>query len=171
MLPDPLHPAVVHFPIVLTFLLPIVALVALWRIRRGTPARSTWAFVVATAAALSLSTWLAVETGEADEERVEPAVGEAPLEGHEESAKRFLALSAGVLLLTSAGLVQGRFGATARHVATAGAVGLIVAAAQVGHSGGELVYRHGAAAAYTQTAGGGEIGVEGDRARQEDSDD
>lgn len=33
MLPDPLHPALVHFPVVLGFLLPVVALVPLWSIR------------------------------------------------------------------------------------------------------------------------------------------
>ncbi|HSE65465.1 MAG TPA: DUF2231 domain-containing protein [Gemmatimonadales bacterium] len=170
MLPDPLHPAVVHFPIVLTFLLPIVALLALWRIRRGTPARPAWALAVATAAALSLSAWVAVETGEADEERVEHAVGEAPLEGHEESAQRFLMLSAGVLLLAGAGLLSGRIGNTARLVATAGALGLVVAAAQVGHSGGELVYRHGAAGAYAQTGGGADLPVE-ESDRDADGDD
>ena len=35
MLPDPLHPAVVHFPIVLVFLVPIAAVLAVWVIRRG----------------------------------------------------------------------------------------------------------------------------------------
>ena len=34
MLPNPLHPAVVHFPIVLMFLLPISAGVALWALFR-----------------------------------------------------------------------------------------------------------------------------------------
>jgi hypothetical protein len=33
--------------------------------------------------------------------------------------------------------------------ATVGALGLVVVGAQVGHSGGELVYRDGAARAYT----------------------
>jgi uncharacterized membrane protein len=171
MLPDPLHPAVVHFPIVLTFLLPTVALLALWRIRRGTAPRTAWSFAVATAAALSMSTWLAVETGEAEEEQVEHAVSEAPLESHEESGKRFLILSAGVFLLTGGGLLRGRIGDGARYAATAGALGLVVAAAQVGHSGGQLVYRHGAAAAYVQGSGGAEPQVEGKRARDDNSDD
>lgn len=147
MLPDPLHPAVVHFPIVLTFLLPLVAFLALWRIRRGAPARSAWAFTVAGAAALSASAWLAVETGESDQEGVERVVAEAPLESHEEAAERFLLLTGGVLVLSGAGLMGGRAGTLARFAATAGAVGLVVAGALVGHSGGQLVYRYGAAAA------------------------
>src|SRR5690242_5891191 len=97
MLPDPLHPAVVHFPIVLTFLLPLVALIALWRIRRGAPVRRTWAAAVAAAAALSLSAWVAMETGEGQEERVEDIVAHAPMEAHEEAAERFLVLSGVVL--------------------------------------------------------------------------
>lgn len=148
MLPDPLHPAVVHFPIVLTFVLPLVALAALWRIRRGTPVRSAWGVAAATAAALTASAWLAVETGERDEKAVEQVVAEAPLERHEEAAERFLLLSGAVFLVAGTGLFRGQVGAAARLAATASALGLVVAGTLVGHSGGELVYRHGAAAAH-----------------------
>ncbi len=71
MLPDPLHPAIVHFPIVLVAFLPGVAVIALVLIHRGAPARGTWAGVVALAAVLSLSAWVSVETGEEHEEAVE----------------------------------------------------------------------------------------------------
>ena len=104
MLPDPLHPAVVHFPIVLTFLLPLAALAGLWRIRRGAPARPAWGLATAIAAALTFSAWLAVETGEADEEGVERVVAEAPLENHEHAAERFLVFSAVVLAAAGAGM-------------------------------------------------------------------
>ena len=50
MLPNPLHPAVVHFPIVFMFLLPISAGVALWAIRRGANPLKAWAVPVAFAA-------------------------------------------------------------------------------------------------------------------------
>ncbi len=157
MLPDPLHPAVVHFPIVLTFLLPLAALGALWHRRQYPGARGAWMLTTALAGALTASAWLAVQTGERDEEGVERVVPEAPLEEHEEAAERFLLLSAGVLLVAGAGLLRGRIGTAARLVTTAGAFGLVVAGALVGHSGGELVYRHGAAAAHTPgNAGPGE---------------
>ena len=169
MLPDPLHPAVVHFPIVLTLLLPLVALAALWRIRRGVPPRPAWSLTVATAAALSASVWLAVKTGEGEEERVERVVAEAPLESHEEGAERFLLLSVGLLLVAGGGLLRGPLGATARLTAIAGAVGLAVAGAMVGHSGGQLVYRYGAAEAHMSS--GGEAGAEVGHADREDPDD
>ena len=148
MLPDPLHPAVVHFPIVLMFLLPLAALGAVWYRRRYPESRGAWLLTTALAGALTLSAWVAVETGERDEEKVEDAVPEASLEAHEEAAQRFLLLSAGVLVLAGAGLLRGRIGSAARLATTAGAFGLVAAGAMVGHSGGELVYRHGAAAAY-----------------------
>ena len=149
MLPDPLHPAVVHFPVVLMILLPLFAAGAWWAIRRGAAPGKAWLIPVAGAAALALSSWAAVETGEAEEERVEDVVTEQQLGAHEEAAERFLGLSAALFVLTAAGLVRGGVGRAARAAATVGAVALVAAGVQVGHSGGTLVYRDGAASAYT----------------------
>lgn len=154
MLPEPLHPAVVHFPVVLVILLPIFALVALWAIRRGAPARRSWMIPVAVAAALALSSFAALRTGQVQEERVEELVPERAIEHHEESAERFLVLSGILCLVMVAGLAGGSLGSKARTLGTAGALGLVIAGAQVGASGGELVYRHGAAQAYANGAQG-----------------
>ena len=152
MLPDPLHPAVVHFPVVLAVLLPIFAAVALFTIRRGTPFRRAWAAPVALVLALAASSWVAVQTGEGQEERIEQVVAEPPLEAHEEAAELFLTLTAALALVVVAGLARGRIGGVARVAATAGAFALVTLAAWVGHTGGELVYRHGAASAYADPA-------------------
>ncbi len=152
MLPDPLHPAIVHFPVVLAFLLPISALVALWTIRRGAPPKRAWAIPLAVSAALALSSWVAVETGEAQEEMVERVVPDQALDRHEDAAELFLTLSGVLVLVAGAGLIPGALGRSARVIGTAGAFGLVTAAASVGHSGGELVYRYGAASAYTSGA-------------------
>lgn len=161
MLPDPLHPAVVHFPIVLMFLLPVVALASLWRIRRGASPVRAWGVAVAVAAALSLSAWAAVQTGESQMERVEEATAEAPLESHEEMAERFLILSAVLLGLTGAGLLGGRLGAVAQGASTAGALAILAAGIPVGHSGGQLVYRYGAASVYATGPAASADGSEG----------
>lgn len=149
MLPNPLHPAVVHFPVVLAFLLPISALWALWAIRRGAAPLRAWVVPLALSAALALSAWVAVETGEQQEDRVEQVVPGSALDTHEDAAGLFLTLSGVLVLVVGAGLAPGVVGRSARVLATAGALGLVAAAAQVGHSGGELVYRYGAASAYT----------------------
>jgi len=145
----PLHPLVVHFPIVLVTLLPISIAIALWIIRKGATPRRVWSVPVALAAALALSAWVATQTGESREGRVERVVTRGALHGHEEAAERFLVLSAVLVLVTAAGLARGTVGRAARLVSAAGALGLVVAGVQVGHSGGTLVYREGAANAYT----------------------
>lgn len=164
----PLHPVVVHFPIVLAVLLPIFAAGALWAIRKGTTPRRAWLVPAAVALALAASAFVAVETGETQDERVERVVPEQPLESHEEAAESFLTLSSGLALLVAAGLVRGRIGSVARGLGTAGAVGLVALAAYVGHSGGRLVYEYGAASAYT---GDPRVGAATPRASSTEGDD
>ena len=165
----PLHPLVVHFPIVLAILLPISALVALRVIGKGTTARRVWAVPLALAAALTLSAFAATRTGEQDEDRVERVVGEDAIHDHEEAGERFFVLSGVLLLVVAAGLVPGTVGRAARLLGTVGAVGLVAAAVQVGHSGGSLVYRHGAASAYTADSAG--LAPRATAAAERDEDD
>ena len=153
MLPEPLHPAVVHFPIVLMILLPLFAGYALWAIHRGSRARRAWAIPVALSAMLAVSAFVATRTGEGEEERVEDVVPESALHAHEEAAERFLLLSGVLLLITGTGLVSGNVGRAARMLAIAGSLGVAAAGAQVGAAGGDLVYGHDAGSAYTSGAG------------------
>jgi hypothetical protein len=102
--------------------------------------------------ALTASAWASIETGEDQEEKVERVVPEAAFETHEDAADAFLWLSVAVLGVASVGLLGGKVGAPARWLATAGAVALLVAGYRVGHSGGALVYTHGAASAYVDGA-------------------
>jgi len=153
MLPDPLHPAVVHFPLALAVLLPLSAVVALWAIRRGARPLSAWAVPFALAVLLTGSAWLALETGEREEEAVEAVVAESALEEHEEAAERFLLFAGALTLVAGMGLAGGTLGSAARILATAGTVGVLVAGISVGARGGELVYVHGAASAYTDAPG------------------
>lgn len=148
MLPDPLHPAVVHFPIVLAALLPISALAALWAIRSGADRVRAWAVPVAVALALTGSAWISMETGEGEEERVEAVVGEAALHAHEEAAERFLLFGGVTTLVLGVGLVGGLVGSAGRAVGVLVSLVVLAAAWQVGSAGGELVYVHGAASAY-----------------------
>jgi uncharacterized membrane protein len=148
MLPNPLHPAIVHFPLVLAFLLPISAVIAVWTIRKGSRVTRAWLVPLAIAGALSLSSWASVETGENQDERVEQVVAEQPLDTHEDAAERFLTASIVVLLITGAGLAKGKAGGVARFASLAVAIALVGGAAYVGHTGGQLVYKHGAASAY-----------------------
>jgi len=148
MLPEPLHPAVVHFPIVLAVLLPLTVVGALIAIRKGSPLRRTWLVPVGLALALTASAWASVETGEAQEDQVERVVPESAIHTHEERAERFLVLSGALFAVLAGGMLGGTIGSASRMVGSVGAFLFLLPTVQVGASGGELVYEHGAAAAY-----------------------
>lgn len=144
LLPDPLHPALVHFPIVLILLGMLVAIVAVfWR--KG--------YVPAFAAALltlgAVGTWVAMETGESDGGLVENSAAQAEslLDAHETWAKRTLAAAATAAVIAVGAVALFRFPRAARGVAVAAALAAGVASWTVyetGHRGGALVYQHGA---------------------------
>lgn len=145
----PLHPMIVHFPIVLSFLLPVVALAAIWAIRaKLLRPRLAWSIPLVLAVALLGSGYAASQTGEAEEDRVEKVVPDNVLDQHEEAAERFVAITAIVALIALAGLAGGAVGSAARAVTVVGSLVIVFAGYQVGKAGGELVYKHDAAAAY-----------------------
>ena len=171
MIPDPLHPAIVHFPIVLAVLAPLLAAAALWAIHSGRLPGRSWLGIVLLQVLLVGTAWVATETGEREEDRVERVVAERHIEEHEEAAERFLVLAALVLPLAAAGMLAGRVGAINRMLTIVLSLAALGAAGSAGHSGGELVYRHGAAAAYTQP-GPGETGLPlADAGHHDDHDD
>ena len=85
-------------------------------------------------------------------------MAESHIEDHEEAAERFLVLAALVFPLAAAGLLAGPVGAINRALTVALSLAALGAAGAAGHSGGELVYRHGATMAYAQL-GPGESGL------------
>lgn len=148
MLPDPLHPAIVHLPIALAILIPGLALLGMILISKGFLPVRAWGLVVLLQVLLLGSGWLALETGEDQEERVERVVAESHIEDHEEAAERFLLFTGLGLLALGTGLLPERAGTTGRVVGVLAAVGVFAAGVSVGHTGGDLVYKHGAASAY-----------------------
>ncbi len=149
MIPNPLHPAVVHFPIVLAFMLPFAAAAGYILTRKGIALGHGWLPVAILALALSGSAWASTLSGEEGEERVEEVVPHDALEEHEEAGERFLWGSLIVSLMAVLGMVPRRTGQAFRVGALVGSLVLPVLVASAGHTGGELVYKHGAASAYT----------------------
>jgi uncharacterized membrane protein len=153
MLPNPLHPAIVHFPIVLMVLLPFVTAIVLWRLHDGARRRS-WGLVVLSAALVTGSGWFAARTGRAQEEVVEDLVAEQPIHDHEEAAEAFVLVSWIVLGIAVVGAVPGLAGRAGRALTLAGALALVYFGWRVGDLGGKLAYQHGAAAAYVTPGAG-----------------
>jgi uncharacterized membrane protein len=152
----PLHPLIVHFPMVLAAVLPLAALAALAAGFRYDKRRKYWAAVLIVNALLFGSSLLAVRTGERDEDKVEKVLAsEAPLETHEENAGLFVKSTGAALAVSAMGLLPGAFGMSGRIIGGLASIALLFLGFQVGHSGGKLVYAHGATAAFTtgQAAG------------------
>lgn len=149
----PLHPILVHFPLALATLLPLAALAVLiagFRSSAGATSRKYWAVIVVLHAILAGSSFLALKAGERDEERVEKVLAsEAPLETHEEAGELFLQAVAIALVISALGLAPGKLALGGRIAGVAATLVVLVLGIQVGHSGGQLVYKHGAAAAFT----------------------
>lgn len=159
MIPNPLHPAVVHFPLVLAVLLPFVAAVVFYLSRRPEAGRGPWIGLTVMAFLLAGSAWLSVETGQQQEDRVERVVSESVIGGHEEAAEGFLVGAAIVAAVILAGLIPGKVGRTAQWLAVPAGLVILALAFRVGDSGGKLVYQYGAASAYVGTTGGASPGV------------
>jgi uncharacterized membrane protein len=152
MLEAPLHPKIVHVPIALSVLMPLVAiglLVAWWS--DWLPGR-TWWLAVALQAILFGGGWVAVETGEEDEEKVEAIVPESAIETHEERAEQFFwGTAGGLILMVLPAVVPGRRRKRWLAVlASAGTLVVLVLGYRVGEAGGALVYEHGAANAHIE---------------------
>ena len=167
MLPNPLHPAVVHFPLVLAVLIPFAAAAALFISKRPGAGRGAWVALAVMALMLTGSAWLSLETGQQQEERVENVVPEGAIHGHEEAAEGLLLGSVFLSALVLAGLVPGKVGRTVQWLAVPGGLVILALAFRVGDSGGALVYQHGAASAYVGTAGtAGAVGAAGSERRE-----
>ena len=151
MLPNPLHPAVVHLPLGLAVMLPLFIFLVMIGIGKQWFNHATWVLVVILQLLCMVGGIVSIETGEDQEEIVGTVVKEEFISKHEDMAKAFTA-SAGVTF----GVALVGFFLRNRQRAfsmlslatfflslvTLGVAGL------TGHTGGELVYKQGAASAY-----------------------
>lgn len=166
------HPKVVHLPLALAVLMPLVTGGVLFAWWRGWFGRRVWVLVLVLQGVLVGSGAIAMNTGEREEERVEQIVTEEQIETHEEASEVFVWASAAVLVLMAVPLVlsEGR----GRQASSLGAfLGTLVVFAlgyQAGEAGGKLVYEHGAAQVYVANGGVADAVLDGDEGEDSDSD-
>ncbi len=168
MFPDPLHPAVVHFPIVLLlFGAPLAVAAVFWR-KNFLPSLAALVLVLGATGAL-----VAAFTGEQDAEmagELSPA-GEETLEQHEEWGERARNFGVAAALLACASAAAFRWPTPARGLGAAAALAALAAAfavAQAGHFGGQVVYKHGVG---VNTAASGESSAVAPKAKTNKRDD
>ena len=166
------HPKVVHLPMALAVLMPLVTGGLLFAWWRGWFDRRVWIVVLLLQAVLVGSGALAMNTGEREEDRVEQVVAEERIEAHEEAAESFVWASAALLLLMTVPLVLAE-GRARQAVALGAFVGTLIVFGlgyNAGEAGGKLVYAHGAAQVYVANGGVSQGIVAGGEPQGGDSD-
>ncbi len=150
---DPLHPALVHVPLGLAFVLPWVTAGVAVAIDRALLPRRAWVLVALLQLLVVAGGAAALISGFREEHAVDGFVSSRLVQAHEERAVTFLLASAVLLALTTAVLaVPARSLRPVAALAVAGSVVVAGLGLWTGRAGGELVYRHGAAAAYRAPA-------------------
>jgi hypothetical protein len=132
-------------PIGLAVVMPLVAFGVAIAIQRRAFARRVWTLVVGLQAVVLVSALAATWSGEREAEQVEATLGEALVEHHEEAGEA-LAWAAGVVLGVAAValFLADRTAKWMRLVTVIATLVVLAIAFQAGHSGGVLVFTHGA---------------------------
>ncbi len=154
----PLHPRLVHLPLALSVVIPLLAAsvcVAWWR---GHLPRRAWGLVVALQTLLIVSGFAALSSGQLDAERALSVVARAAIETHEAAANDFVLAAIALLALMVSALLarDAARGLRLAAGATLGAVLVLALGYRTGEAGGRLVYEHGAARAFTTPRSAGE---------------
>jgi uncharacterized membrane protein len=140
-IPEPLHPAVVHFPIALLLVGAGLSLLAVVFPRWAIPT----ALILFLGAAGAV---VAVQTGEREEHRLPKINGELHqfFENHEHAGKRVRNLSLAAAFLAVLTVMTARWRLVRNVLAAASALVALMTTyhvAQAGHYGGALVYEYG----------------------------
>jgi hypothetical protein len=170
----PLHPAVVHVPLGLALVMPVLLAALVWAIVTGRLPARAWLVGVLLQGVVLGAALVALRTGEQDEERVEGRAGEARIEAHERAARAFTVAAGGTFVAAALGLAL-RSRPRPFLAAGLGTVALSLAmlglGIQAGHRGGLLVHGGGGWSAPGQgEPGGGEEQAVTRDARDKDDD-
>jgi uncharacterized membrane protein len=175
----PLHPAVVHVPLGLAVVMPLLLGAMLWAIATGRLPAKAWILVLVLQGVLVGAAAMALWTGGQDEERVEARAGEAAVESHERSAQAFT-VAAGATLIAAAGALilrhRRRPFLGAGLASTVLSIGMLVLGVQAGGRGGALVHggstmAQGNANQPVDPGPAPDQGPRGERDQDEDDDD
>jgi len=156
----PFHPALVHLPLGVSLVLPLLAFLAAVAIWKGWVPKRTWWVIVLLQAMLAVGTFMTYQTGKHEKDLVGGIVDDAPVAAHEEAAEVFsVAVYATLVVSIAAGVAQASRLAPVAHLLVA-ALGLVIVflGMRVGHLGGRLIYVHNAAQAHLPEATGADTG-------------
>lgn len=147
----PLHPKIVHLPIAFAMLMPLLSGGVLLAWLRDWLPRRTFVIVAGVQMLLVLSGFAALASADGDEAVVERVVSHALIHAHEEAAQSFVAVAVAVMLCAffACWVKAEKLARTLAALTVVGSLVALALAIRAGHMGGQLVYRHGAGAAFS----------------------
>ncbi|MGZ6035351.1 MAG: hypothetical protein ACXWLG_07910 [Myxococcaceae bacterium] len=169
----PLHPAVVHVPLGLTLVMPLLLGALLWAVLTDRLPGRVWLLALVLQGVILGAAAVALRTGEQDEDRVEHRVGEARLEAHEHAAQAFTVaagITFGAVALALALRNRRRPFAVAGMTSVALSVAMLALGVQAGHRGGALVHGSAGLAVPVDGQGDGEAQASDQDEPDEDND-
>jgi len=98
----PFHPLIVHFPLALTFIMPILIIVFAVMIKMNKMQPQMWLIIIGLQVAVVVTGYVALESGENEEDKVEKIVGKKLIHEHEEAAEIFVGSTVLALVLSIA---------------------------------------------------------------------
>lgn len=168
-----LHPSVVHVPLGLAVVMPLLLGAMVWAIASGRLPGKAWLIAMALQGVVVGAAGMALWTGGREEDRVEARAGEAAVDAHERAAQAFTVAAGATFVAIAAALVlrnRPRPFLAAGLGSTVLAIGMLVLGVQAGRQGGALV--HGGAAVVqgseNPSADPGGAGQEADEERDDD---
>lgn len=145
----PWHPFIVHFPLALSFLLPLGVILVTTLIKKNLLPGRAWIGMILVQMIITGTGYLALETGEDDEKLVKEVVEKLYIQEHEIAAEKYvgvtvltLSLSVAVYFLSPSLQFPLRIGILLLSLLAA------FFAYETGRKGAALVYVHGAPDAY-----------------------
>ena len=145
----PFHPVMVHFPIALAFILPILILVFAFMIKSQKMTHQAWLVIIGLQVMTTVTGYVALDSGEKEEHQVATVLDKKHIHHHEESAEIFVGSTVLALVISIAAFFLRKEIQFYVHLSVC--IVTIISCFLVyktGSSGGELVYRYGAANAY-----------------------
>jgi uncharacterized membrane protein len=147
----PFHPTIAHMPIVLSVILPLLVLIFAYMMKTNRMTSTGWLIIVGLQVMTTVTGYLALESGEVEEHKVEKVLEKKLINEHEEAAEIFVGFS--VLSLVAgiaAFFIRTEYQLRVQLLVFALALVSGLLGTRTGTLGGDLVYKHGAGEAYKE---------------------
>lgn len=147
----PLHPMMVHLPLGLALILPVIILTFMILIRLKKISDSMWIMIMSLQAFLVAIGHLTIATGENEEDLVRTIIDRKIVSMHELDAEMFVgSVVIGLVISVMGYFANKKYQFKSQVAVLAISIITILLAVNVGRSGAALVYKHGAAQVYLE---------------------